>query len=80
MNIPTMTRASFKTRERETGKAVEAVAGHTRVETIEIEKEHAIKIRETRDENNLVPISCSYIQVCCLQGFIRSRLRCPERA
>ncbi|CAB4000412.1 Hypothetical predicted protein [Paramuricea clavata] len=59
-NIPTMTRASFKTREREAGKAVEAVAGHTCVETIEIEKEHAIKIGETPDENNLVPISCSY--------------------
>ena len=29
MNIPTMTRASFKTREREAGKAVETVAGHT---------------------------------------------------
>ena len=60
MNIPTMTRASFKTREREAGKAVETVAGHTCVETIEIEKENAIKIGETPDENNLVPISCSY--------------------
>ncbi|CAB4021337.1 Hypothetical predicted protein [Paramuricea clavata] len=45
---------------REASKAVEAVAGHTCVETIEIEKEHAIKIGERPDENNLVPISCLY--------------------
>ena len=60
MNVPTISRASFKSRERDASKAVEAVARQTCVDTIEIEKQHVIKMEEKADENNLIPTARSY--------------------
>ena len=60
MNIPPMSRASFKARERETGKAVEAVAKVSCEEIIANEKKQLISIGEEPDENNLVSVPCSY--------------------
>jgi hypothetical protein len=55
-----MSRASFKARERETGKAVEAVAKVSCEEIIANEKKQLISIGEEPDENNLVSVPCSY--------------------
>jgi hypothetical protein len=60
MNIPPMSRASFKARERETGTAVEAVAKVSCEETIANEKKQLISIGEEPDESNLVSVPCSY--------------------
>lgn len=60
MNIPTMSRSSWKTRDREAGKAVECIPQQSCIETIEKQKEQAIINGITPDENNLLPISCSY--------------------
>ena len=51
-----MARGSFKTRERETGKAVENVARASCDQIITNEKGTG----EQLDENNLMPVSCSY--------------------
>ena len=59
MNFPPMSRACFKIRERETGKAVERVAHSTCEEVMLQEKNHAATGQQP-DENNLVPMSCSY--------------------
>ena len=55
-----MSRASFKAGERQTGKAVEAVAKVSCEETIANEKKQLISIGEEPDENNLVSVPCSY--------------------
>jgi hypothetical protein len=55
-----MSRSSWKTREREAGKADESVAQQSCIETIEKEKQKVIINGKTQDENNLLPISCSY--------------------
>ena len=60
MNIPTMSRASFKTREREAGTAVESIAKVTCQQIITSEKVHAISTGATPDENHLIPVPCSY--------------------
>ena len=60
MNIPPMARASFKTRERETGKAVENVARASCSQIITDEKDKLIGTGEQLDENNLMAVSCSY--------------------
>ena len=60
MNIQAMSRSSWKRREREAGKAVESIAQQSCIETIQKEKEQAIISGKTPDENNLLPISCSY--------------------
>ena len=54
-----MSRACFKTRERETGKAVEEVAHLACKEVTTNEKNHAIATAQP-DENNLIPVPCSY--------------------
>jgi hypothetical protein len=59
LNIPPMSRACFKTRERETGKAVEKVAHLACKEVTTNEKKHAIATAQP-DENNLLPVPCSY--------------------
>ena len=59
MNIPPMARASFKTRERETGKAVENVARASCDQIIANEKDKLIGTGDQLDENNLMPVSCS---------------------
>ena len=52
MNIPTMSRASFKSRERETGKCIEAVARVSCENVITQEKNQLMNIGEETDENN----------------------------
>ena len=59
MNIPPMSRATFKARERETGKAVESVAKVSCEEVIRKEKQ-LINSGAELDENNLVSVPCSY--------------------
>ena len=56
LNIPPMSRTCFKTRERETGKAVEKVAHLACKEVTTNEKKHAIPTVR----NNLIPVPCSY--------------------
>ena len=63
MNIPPMSRACFKIRERETGKAVKRVAHSTCEEVMLKEKNHADATGQQADENNLVPISFHTIWV-----------------
>ena len=60
MNIPTMSRACFKTREREVGQTVEMVAKESCKEALSLEREHNIKCGVEPDENGLFPISCLY--------------------
>ena len=60
MNIPPMAFASFKTRERETGKAVENAARASCSPIITEEKDKLNEDGEQLDENNLMPVSCSY--------------------
>ena len=55
-----MARTSFKTRERETGKAVENVARASCSQIFTDEKGKLIENGEQLDENNLMPVSCSY--------------------
>ena len=60
MDIPTMSRACYKIREREAGEAVETVAKKSCQEAISLEKAHCDECNVEPDENNLYPISCSY--------------------
>ena len=60
MNILPMSRAIFKARERETGKAVESVAKVLCEEVIGKEKQQLINSGAEPDENNLVSVPCSY--------------------
>ena len=60
MNIPPMSRATFKARERETGKAVESVAKVSCEEVIRKVKQQLINSGAEPDENNLVSVPCSY--------------------
>jgi hypothetical protein len=73
INIPAISRSSWKTREREAGKAVESVAQQSCIETIEKEKQQVIINGKTQDENNLLPISCSYDMG---KGFSHTGLTC----
>ncbi len=57
MNIPTMSRANFKKREREVGPVTEGVAKKSCEDVAIMEKNSAIL---TRAENDLTPISVSY--------------------
>ena len=56
MNIPPMSRAAFKARERETGKAVQSVAKVSCEEVIRKEKLQLISSGAQPDENNLVSV------------------------
>ena len=60
MNIPSMSRAVFQTRERETGIAVESLAKVTCKEVLTNEKIYSISMGAKPDENNLIPVACSY--------------------
>ena len=53
MNIPTMSRACFKRREREAGCAVESVARATCQDVLDVEKNNAVSIGAKPDENDL---------------------------
>ena len=56
MNSPPMGRATFKARERETGKAVESVAKVSCEEVIRKERLQSISSGAGPDENNLVSV------------------------
>ena len=60
MNAPTINSVTFKLREREVGKAVEGVAKSSWQDYLVIEKQEALQNSVQVDDNNLVPISCSY--------------------
>ncbi|CAB4012396.1 Hypothetical predicted protein [Paramuricea clavata] len=58
--IPTMNNKTFKSREREVGKAVESLAQTSCKTNMEVEKKMAEKNREVADENGLIGIPVSY--------------------
>lgn len=60
MNIPTMSRASFKKREREVGSIIESVAKKSCEDITIKEKNSAILTGAEPDENDFIPISVSY--------------------
>ena len=60
LNAPTINSVTFKLREREVGKAVEVVAKSSCQDCLVIEKQEALESGVQVDDNNLVPISCSY--------------------
>jgi hypothetical protein len=60
MNIPTISRASFKKREREVGPVIEDVAKKSCEDVTIIEKNSAVLTGAEPDENDLIPISVSY--------------------
>ena len=60
LNAPTINSVTFKLREREVGKAVEGVAKSSSQDYLAIEKQEALQNGVQIDDNNLVPISCSY--------------------
>ena len=60
LNIPTMNSSTFKTREREAGKAVEHVAKISCQDVLNKEREKAVENGIEPDENDLVSVSCSY--------------------
>ena len=62
MNIHPMARGSFKTRERETGKAVENVARASCDQIITNEKDKLIGTGEQLDENNLMPVHVMFLR------------------
>ena len=60
MNIPTISRASFKKREREVGSVISIVAKKSCEDVTIIEKNSAVLTGAEPDENDLIPISVSY--------------------
>lgn len=60
LNVPAMNSSTFKTREREAGKAIELVAKNSCEQFLNRERDKAIENGNKPDENNLVPIACSY--------------------
>ena len=60
MNIPNISRSTFKRREREVGLAVEQVAKKSCVEAVTQEKQMEIEIGGVADENGLIPLTCLY--------------------
>jgi hypothetical protein len=60
MNIPTISRASFKKREREVGSVIEDVAKKSCEDVTIIEKNSAVLTGAEPDENDVIPISVSY--------------------
>ena len=60
MNIPTMSRASFKKREREVGSIFESVAKKSCEDVAITEKYSAAFTGAKPDENDLIPVSLSY--------------------
>ena len=60
LNIPAMNASTFKAREREAGKAAELLVKNSCQQFLRLEREKALENGNEADENNLVPISCSY--------------------
>ena len=60
LDIPTVNHVTFKTREREVGKAVERVANESCVMSCCKEREIAIAAGAECDSDNLVGVMCSY--------------------
>lgn len=60
LDIPTVNHATFKTREREVGKAVELVANESCVVSCCKEREMAMAAGAECDSGNLVGVMCSY--------------------
>ena len=60
MNIPTLNSLTFKTREREFGRAVENIAKNSCQESINKLKAETLKNFIKCDEDNLLPVSCSF--------------------
>jgi len=58
-----MNSSTFKTREREAGKAIELVAKNNCQQFLNREREKAIENCNKPDENNLVPIACSILDM-----------------
>lgn len=55
-----MNSSTFKNREREAGMAIELVAKNSCQQFLNLEREKAIENGSEPDQNNLVPITCSY--------------------
>ena len=60
LNAPTLNPVTFKLREREAGKAVEAIAKGSCQDCLAIERMEALHSGVEVDESNLVPIPCSF--------------------
>lgn len=60
LNVPALNSSTFKNREREAGKAIELVAKNSCQQFLNLEREKAIENGNKPDQNNLVPIACSY--------------------
>lgn len=60
MNIPTMNSTIFKNKEREVGKAVEKIARASCQNSIERVREEAVRNGIECEEDNLIPVSCSF--------------------
>lgn len=57
LNVPAMNSSTFKTREREAGKAIEQVAKNSCEQFLNRERDKAIENGNKPNENNLVPIA-----------------------
>ena len=60
LDIPTVNHVTFKTREREVGRAVELVANESCVVSCCKEREMAMEAGAECDSENLVGVMCSY--------------------
>ena len=60
LNAPTLNSVTFKLGEREVGKAIEKTTRSSCLDCLTKEKEQALKNGIQSDENNLVPIPCSF--------------------
>lgn len=60
MNIPPISRNTFKRREREVGLAVEQVAKRSCLNVVMKERDIEIKKGAVEDENGLIGLACSY--------------------
>ena len=60
LNVPAMNSSTFKNQEKEARKAIELVAKNSCQHFLNREREKAIENGNKPDENNLVPIACSY--------------------
>ena len=60
MNIPAISRSTFKRREREVGLAVEKVAKKSCIDVVTKEREMEIENGAVADENGLIGLACSY--------------------
>ena len=59
LNIPPLSRSTFKRRERETSKAVEKVVRQSCYDATHTERLHALESGSAEDTDGLVDITCS---------------------